>query len=482
MGAGTELWKAVGQYAGRGHASVDQFTNALKNEKEGIGEKAAFEEFDRIGMFTKTRTRELMGLGEVGANYSQRQQRYMEMAGWIFHKTEEINRVVTALAAYRLARKRFAGSKDMSLQEQHERAILRAEELVEMSHYDYTNTNRPRFMQGDKGRVVFLFRNYSLNMQYRLIRDFRDGVLKNKNIPEEARKEARQRFVGIMMMTSMFAGLNGLWGMAAIETMANALLNYDEDDPRDAKDEFRAYLTDIWGEKWAEAIVKGPWDTLTGLTLSNRASLNNLWIREIPEKLRGTDLLLHLAGEGLGPIFGIGLNYFQGWEDLQQEHTQDRAVERFIPKAAADALRTIRFATKGAQTYSSDLIMTPEEFTNPRLAAQFLGFTPAELTQRYEQNRALKDAEMRLQRRHDNLMNKLFMAYKLQDRATAKEALKEIQAWNKAQPRLAISPSTLLRSAKSRAQYDMRTVGGVALDKRLQYLHNELRFTPKRGQ
>jgi hypothetical protein len=213
-----------------------------------------------------------------------------------------------------------------------------------------------------------------------------------------------------------------------------------------------------------------------------RASLNNLWIREIPDKLRGKDLLLHLAGEGLGPIFGIGMNFAQGWSDFQQPHTQDRAIERFMPKAVADVLKTLRFATKGAQTYSSDLIMTPEEFTSSRKIAQILGFTPSELTQRYEQNRAIKDMEMKLKDRHDNLMNKLFMAYKLQDRGTAREALKEIQAWNRAQPRLAISPETLLRSAKTRAQYDLRTVGGVAVDKRLQYLHNELRFTPRRGE
>jgi hypothetical protein len=486
MGSGQELLKAANVYAsapwqGLKTSAVETITSKLKNEKDGIGEKAAFEEFDRIGMFTKTRTRELMGLSEAGSNYSQRQQQYLEWAGYIFHKSEEINRVVTGLAAYRLARKKLSSKKDMPLKEQHERAILLAEEMVEMSHYDYTNTNRPRFMQGDKGRVVFLFRNYSLNMQYRLIRDFRDGVWKNDNIPKADRKQARQRFVGIMSMTSLFAGLNGLWMMAAVETIANALLS-DDDEPYDSKTALRAYLTDIWGEKAAEAIVKGPWDTLTGTTLSSRASLNNLWIREIPDKLRGKDLLLHLAGEGLGPIFGIGMNFAQGWSDFQQPHTQDRAVERFMPKAVADVLKTLRFATKGAQTYSSDLIMTPEEFTSSRKIAQILGFTPSELTQRYEQNRAIKDMEMKLKDRHDNLMNKLFMAYKLQDRGTAREALKEIQAWNRAQPRLAISPETLLRSAKTRAQYDLRTVGGVAVDKRLQYLHNELRFTPRRGE
>lgn len=500
-GAGMELLKAAKQYAGSpwlgmDRNSVDRLTNKLRNDKidgkesDMIGERAAIEEFKSIGMFEKTRTRELQGLSEAGSAYSARQEQILEFTGYIFHKTEEMNRAVTALAAYRLARKKYAGNKSMSLQEQHNKAVLDADELVEMSHYDYTNTNRPRFMQGDIGRVVFLFRNYSLNMQYRLIRDFRDGIWRNDNIPKEARKEARSRFLGIIGMTTLFAGVGGWPLMWAAEAIANNLLG-DDDDPMDSKTQMRKLIYDAteehiaegWGQTVANVVMKGAWSEFTGTDLSTRASLNNLWIREIPENLKDDfpGLMTHLSGEMLGPIWGVGMNMAGGMNDIASGHPS-RGVEKMVPKFVSDALKSVRYATEGAQTYNRDMILSPDEFTNQSLFGQFAGFTPTDLASRYEQNRAVKDMEMRLKTRRQDLLNRLFMAWRVDDRKTASEAMRDITEWNKAQPRYAIMPESIVQSARSRAQYDMRTVGGVAVDKRLQYLQEELRFTDRPKQ
>jgi hypothetical protein len=486
-GAGMALLKASKEYSTA--PTIEKYMSKLHNdmfddptqpgtqlEAPDRGEKAALQYFDEIGMFAKTRVREMMGFAERGAEFGDTRERIMKMTGWIFHKSEEMNRVVTAMAAYRLARRKFAGDTGTE-QDKHERAVELAEELVEMSHYDYTNTNRPRLMQGDMGRVVFLFRNYSLNMQYRLIRDFKDGIWKNKDIPKQDRIEARQRFIGIIGMTSLFAGLSGWPLVAGVRFLLDTMLG-DDDEPFDSRTELRKWMTEAWGETASEAIWKGPWDTMTQATLSSRASLNNLWIREMPQNLRGKDLLLHLAGEGLGPIMGIGLNMAQGFSDFQGGHT-GRMWERIVPKAASDVMKGFRFMTQGAQTYQKDLIMTPEEFNSWDLAVQFMGFTPANLTLRYEQNRASKDMEAKLKTRRTHILNTLFNAYKMGDRSGAREAMQWVLAWNKANPRFPINPNTILRSAQTRADYDMRTVGGIAVDRRLQYLQQELRFTER---
>ena len=484
-GAGIALLKASKEYATA--PTIEKYKTKLHNdvredgkEAEDHGEKSALEYFNTIGMFAKTRTRELMGFAERGMQFGDKRQQIMEWTGWIFHKSEEMNRVVTAMAAYRLARRRMESDTTKTEFQKHLDAVDAAEEMVEMSHYDYTNTNRPRLMQGDMGRVVFLFRNYSLNMQYRLIRDFRDGIWKNKNIPEAARREARSRFVGIIGMTSIFAGISGWPLIYGVRFLMDTMLG-DEDDPFDSRTELRKWMAEAWGETASEAIFKGPWDTLTEATLSSRASLNNLWIRELPQNLRGKDLLLHLAGEGLGPVMGIGLNYAQGFSDLQAGHTA-RAWERFVPKAASDVLKTIRFATQGAQTYQKDLILSPEEFTSWDLAVQAMGFTPANLTLRYEQNRAIKDMEAKLSGRRNHILNTLFNAYKMNDRAGAREAMRWVTAWNKVNWRFPIDAETVQRSAKTRSDYDMRTVGGIAVDKRLQYLQQTQRFSGRPNQ
>jgi hypothetical protein len=484
--AGIELLKASKEYASSSEIHSGDFGNKLRNDEvEGVdpkkvthGEKAAFEYFKEIGMFAKTRTRDLMGLAERGTQQKDGMASLMNAAGYIFHKTEEANRMVTALAAYRLARKKLQGTPGMSAQAIHEKAALQAEELVEMSHYDYTNTNRPRFMQGDLARVAFLFRNYSVNMQYRLARDFRDGIWKNNDISLEERKKARSRFMGILGMTSMFAGVSGLplyWAVAAI---ANMLFD-DPDEPYDFADDTRIWLADMTSPETAEFIMKGAWDSVTGTTLSGRTSLNNLWIREAPESKRGKDLLLHLAGEAAGPIFGVGMNFFQGFSDFAKDQPQ-RGIERFMPKAAADVMKTIRYSTQGAQSYRGDLIVSPEEFTKPEIFAQAMGLAPARLTLQYEQNRIIKDRERRLVDRRKQLTDRYFVAVRLGDRRSMVHAIRGISAWNEKQPRWPITPATIKRSAKTRANTDMRTMGGVSVQKSLQYLTEERRITRKK--
>lgn len=511
MGAGRELLKASKEYAsapwlGMNQNNISRLTAKLKNdtvngrELDNIGERAALEYFDEIGIFAKTRGRDLQGLTEGGGTvYSIRQEQALEITGYIFHKTEEMNRAVTALAAYRLGRKKFASDETMTLEEQHEKALEWADELVELSHFDYTNTNRPRWMQSDVGRVVFLFRNYSLNMQYRLIRDFRDGVWKNENIPLSARKEARSRFLGMIGMTSLFAGIGGWPLFWVVEAIANNLVGDDDDElyfdfggdpnnPFDSKtylrkvlyDATEKYIAEGWGETVAGAVMKGPWSQFTSMDLSMRASLNNLWIREIPENIKDdpVGLLSHLSGEALGPIWGMGQNWARGVNDLMQGETR-RGVEKLVPKFMADYMKAIRYAQQGAQTYQDDMIMTPEEFSSIDLFVQSQGFSPTPLSSQYEQNRAVTDMDTKLDARKTRLMSRLFQAWRLEDRKTARETLKEITEWNKKNPLEPINATSIRQSARMRAAYDMRTVGGIAVDKRRHYLHEQLRFLDK---
>ena len=458
-GAAGALMKASGQLV--------RTRGDLKNTLRG-DERRAFEEFDRIGMFSKTRVRDLTGYAERGEDFSSRGQQLEDIASWIFHTSEKWNREVTGLAAYRMSRK--AGRS-------HDAAVLEAEELVEMSHFDYTNTNRPRFMQKDAARVVFLFRNYSLNMTYRLIRDFRDGVMRNSNVDMEVRNEAAKRLTGILGSTFMFAGLSGMPLAYAFHSIADAMLG-DDDEPYDSQASMRAYLTDIWGEDMATFITKGAWDTFTQTTLSTRASLNNLWIREMPDKLSGQELGKHIIAEAAGPMAGILLNALQGIETVSEGYIE-RGLEKMVPKFASDAMKAIRYATEGALNYDRDVIMGPEEFTNWNLASQFFGTTPTPLTTRYEQGRAVKDYEGAVLKRKKYLMDRFFQAMKLGDVKEAKEVAELMKKFSQKNPGLRIDHKSLTQSAKTRADYDMRSVMGTTVSKKLHGLHEKFRMTDK---
>jgi hypothetical protein len=288
-------------------------------------------------------------------------------------------------------------------------------------------------------------------------------------------------------MATLFAGVGGVPMIWAVEMIANNLLG-DDDDPRDVKSETRKlifeatekHIAEGWGETVAGAVMKGTWSQLTGADLSSRASLNNLWIREMPEHLKDDPrgMMSHLSQELMGPMWGMAMNVAGGWSDIGEGHAL-RGVEKMVPKFIGDGLKTLRFASQGAQTYNRDMILSPEQFTSPSLFMQAIGFAPTQLTTRYEQNRAIKDMETRLKNRRTDLMNSLHVAWRLEDRREATQAMKAIAEWNKAQPRYAITTESIKDGARSRSQYDMRTVGGVAVDKRLQYLQEQMRFTDR---
>lgn len=105
----------------------------------------------------------------------------MEKISFMFHHAERLNREVTFLAAYHMARDNgFA----------HEAAIDKGADLTWGSHFDYQASRRPRLMQNDWLRVALVFKNFQINMLWRLFRDTHQAF---RGADKETRKEATYR-------------------------------------------------------------------------------------------------------------------------------------------------------------------------------------------------------------------------------------------------------------------------------------------------
>ncbi len=123
--------------------------------------------------------------------------------------------------------------------------------------------------------------------------------------------------------------------------------------------------------------------------------------------------------------------------------------------------------------------MTQEQFTNKDLFVQALGLAPTNLTQIYEQNRALRNMEKKLKDRHKQLITEYWMAVELGDPAAVRDAQQAWGKWNKANPQYAISPQTIMQSARAKGRMKQRTYGGIALDPRLNFpLRKKLTYRP----
>ncbi len=455
LGAGTELTKAAALYAG----SRGPMANRLRGD-----EQKAFEEAQRVGLFDKTQAHDLAGLGEEGSvDYGSTRQKVSAVISWAFHKTEEANRQVTFLAAYRLSRKKGRG---------HEDAILEAEDLTWDSHFDYANTNRPRIIQNDAAKVMFLFRQYSLNMTYRLARDFNDSL---RGATPKAKKEARTRFAGIMGQTMLFAGASGLPMFWLVKFICNNLFG-DDDEPFDTEAAMRATLFEMGGEKFSQAIVDGPVSALSGADVSSRVGLNNLWLREPPEGVEGKDLGLYYLKEAAGPMADMFVRGFDAFQ-RNEDGLGDRAAEMVTPKAVADALKMIRYAREGVTSQRGDEILPATEISTYELFLQGMGFVPSDVALQFDQNRIVKAAEQRIEDRRARLMNQFALAAQNDDPQARTDTLAEIQAFGKKHPSRTIDFDALWASAKARGRYSIEAVNGVRVEPGLRYLHQKLKFT-----
>src|SRR5690606_31067854 len=178
---------------------------------------------------------------------------------------------------YRLARESGAD---------HRAGFEQAKKATYDSHFDYSADNRPRAMQGNVAKVVLLFKQYSQNMIYTMVRNTYQSFA--GKTPTE-RREARRMIAGLLfshvaaagvlglpmplvtvpVAAAAMAGASGKVGAAAglVGLAATLALAFggDDDDPLDPEAEFRNMLADAIGQKPAEIIAKGfsratPWD------------------------------------------------------------------------------------------------------------------------------------------------------------------------------------------------------------------------------
>lgn len=460
------LLKAATEVAGTKLMSLGK--QSVADRLKGDEQKAMLDA-EANGSFGRTQAHMLAGAtNEEGFDITSKRHQAMEIASWVFHNSEVFNRKVTFLAAFRLAKQ-----KGMSYDD----AFYTADKLNMDSHFDVSNANRARVMQSGVAKVLTLFKNYSLNMTYRLARDFREAVRTQTTDPA-TRTAAQKRFAGMMVMTATMAGTSGL----PLAWLTHAVINTvfsDPDTDFDSEDAFRAHLTAAYGSKAATAITRGPFEAATGLSISDRVGLNNLWIQSPPENTEGEDLnrfyLEQAAGPALSPFLSVAPA-----AKLAGQGYYERSLERVLPKAGTDLVKTLRYARDGATDMHGNTLMPADEFSAKQLFFQSIGFVPEELATLNAQGRAVKGAEQKLHKRKELLIDKYFLASHNADKEGTDEALKDIMTFDKKNPTIAIGAANIVSSAKSRAKFNALAVEGTTVDPKLGYLHNRYKFTPKK--
>lgn len=434
----------------------------VRNRLRG-DELRAFSDLADSGTFEKTFAHDMLGLATGSTPWSFQMERMLHIVSFLFHGAEKLNREITALAAYRAAR-----AKKMS----HDAAVTLADNLTYDSHFDYSNANRARILRGDVAKVALLFRQYSLNMTYRLMRDGRE-MFKDK--------KARHRFFGVLANTMLFAGARGLPLYWLFTELAEIFLAWSDDDEEDdtyydADWLLEQSLSETFGRAGAAVLLNGGVDGMDSVlgsapSLSSRVSLNNLWIRETPPGLDGQNLGLYALGQLAGPIGGLGVDLFEGASRISDGHVQ-QGLEKMVPKFGRDWSRTARYATEGVENLAGGTIVAPEDVSGWDLFYQGIGFAPVSVNEAYRVNRRVTGEKQFLEERQQLIKRMFITADENDDPELKAEAIRRMQAYNATNPDFKMSFKGVLLQYR-RQQNAMEQYGGIPLSKKYRELSDK---------
>jgi len=400
---------------------------------------------------------------------------FQKLSGGMFQKAELINREVTALAAYRLARKKTMIGKDKPLT--HEQAWEFAGKAVEQSQGAYAEDQAPRVFMNPAVRTILMFKKFPAHMAAVYVRMFKDMM--GPDVDPAVRRIARRQFTGMMGMTAMFSGVAGMPFFYIIRDIMQAALG-DEDDPYNFDLEFRKFLIEQLGPQAGNMMYRGFLGE-SGLDIGSRVSYESsfllgganvgipfiggvLGLRDVKQGQTAQDTMLNVLGEAAGAGFGIVTGVARGYEKMKKGDIYE-GIEAMSPAFIRNPMKSGRYATEGVLTSRGDPII--EDITTAEVIGQMFGFSPQRLSSQYKINNQIKDIEQAVLKRRNSLMDSYAKAVREKDTDTLNEIRDEIREFNKANPGkgVAITPDTIRRSLKKRESISKETEKGIFITK-----------------
>ena len=383
-------------------------------------------------------------LGAQVKSGAQWQTKAEAAVGYVFQNSERLNREVTLVAAFNLAKSKGMTDKD---------AIQKAIDLTSKVHSHALPEVGPSLFQDGLGKVTFVFKRFAQAQVYLVSKLFKD-VFATKPKTEKERKErdiARNQLLGVYGYSFLMAGVQGMPFYGGATILASLLFD-DEDDPFDPHTAVNQAIGNI--------AYRGPLSAVLGVDISQRTGFRDLVFREDParlEKIGASAYMLEVIG---GPGYSIARRGFEGIEMIGNGEI-GRGAERILPTAVGNALKTVRYNTDGmTNRYGAPIIEG-----NPSVYESFmqiLGFSNIELSEAYTESNALKGPERKLQKRRSQLLLQYFLAKQTGDVSGMKSIQKDINRFNSKAPRsFKLTPSVMNKSFKGRTERVKNSVQGT---------------------
>jgi hypothetical protein len=375
------------------------------------------------------------------------------VGSFMFHHAERMNREVTAVAAFDLEMGKLKNSK-MSEAEKQARAIEKALSLVEYAHGAGSTLSGPSLGQSDIGKVLMVFKRFAFSMYYMLF-DTMIRSLPTKGATGEqleAIKAARRQLTGIYGMSALFAGVKGMPLYWVAELAYNMFQDKDDDD-------FDTVMREFLGD----FAFKGPVNYFTNLSVADRVGWTDLLWREQKGSKADASAMAQIAEAVLGAPYSIGDSLFRA-KDLIAEGQYERGIEAMLPVGLRNLLKGGRYALEGANTLRGDAVGDVNGYNS---AMQVLGFAPADLMKKYEENAYMTEKGKAIKSIEKNALKKYYAAMREGDSDGMLDAQNKLFDLGAKYPELGISGKTLSQSVRARDRISAEMHNGVSLDRKL---------------
>lgn len=352
-------------------------------------------------------------------------------------QVEVVNRMVTALAGYRLA-------KDAGLVTDFDSAASFVRTLIDDTQLDYSAHNRPWVFNHPVLGMALQFKIYVQGMLHLFYKIAHAAVLgKDK----AQRRQARRQLGYLMGMHAAIAGSNGMGPVSAMlkgMLWAYAQAFGDEEDKWKTSEQLmREFLQDTVGKDAAELLENGVPGYLFGVDLSDRLAFPNLVDPRFANVKEGDSSASKFDAYFLmqiGPVYSNTKRLATTTWDVA--HGDFSRWENVLPTGIRAPVRAAKWAIEGVKTVNGDQFIAREDLSATDLIVSGLNIPASAVTEKYADRSEVKNTTARIAAARKKLVNAMI---------NGKDVDEDIKEFNNSVPQpFKIKPDDVRRAEKAR--------------------------------
>lgn len=403
-------------------------------------------------------------IAEGGSKFWRGFKAASDKINWAARQTETLNRLTTALAAYR-------ATNDANY----------AADLVTDSQIDYSDENAPRYLKansfGGFARIIGQFRKFQLGMAAIVIR--------NAALAFKGDAEAQRTIFNLMLTTFIAAGSMGLPIFGPITYIASVLAAVGGAGADDDENYFKRLAKSLVGgnkdyverqyKNWLSSlgrvgdILARGLPAAFGADLHRSVGMGDLFspMPYLRSEAKAKDKYDEFWMSALGPSIGTGRKIADGLDDFTQGKYVD-GWSKVLPRWAGAPIKGYKLADQGIKDSSGVTHFGPDKFDAMDIVMQGMGIPLLDTSKYYER----VGDQMELSAIKSQQKSRI-----LSDWINGKNVEKERADYNKKYPNDQITYMTKRAKEKElKGKQGKVTENGLAYRKGEDFLKQEIRY------